>query len=633
MKLSSPIGSDSETTTTTSTTTNITTTTPSTMQSNFSQSTLTTTTTATTPITPGSPEWKWQWGDLPQRKGDDWDKRPIDGEGAVMSEPVKSDSIASENIKSPTGENIESIESTATTDNTTTLTEPTTTTLTETPTTEPTTTTDTITTEPTTTTESKSVKDYRTLRDALRADKSRVSCKCWRGGRLVELDELFRNESSEDLEFEFKIGGEDRSVWMKGWRGSAVILSMACFNGELPEESIVFKGENEFEEALNLNGSLEQPQDDSTLEQDNVQILPLEREAVQSIPLEQSQSSTSNLTDIQSAPSTEYLSAQSTTTIATSNTTTTTTTNSKQSSSWKSWWSRSSTVTEKEKSTEKSTDKSTEKSIEKSTDKSTEKSVLESPSPSPSPSSPSISSNSSDLRKGSVSVALTSPEVPHVIHRTASPSPSISSLDSTSTTTNSSNVQYIKSLRLPSHLLKSLNLRPGVNTISYTVNTKLQGTATCHSRIFLWRSDARIVISDIDGTITKSDALGHLFTMVGKDWTHVGVASLYSKIAANGYEFLYLTSRAIGQAASTRGYLKGVEQDRFQLPDGPIIMSPDRLFTALHREVIQRRPDEFKIACLRDIQRLFIADEESVSQLGSGVVSSSEDEGRTNKGG
>jgi phosphatidate phosphatase LPIN len=140
-----------------------------------------------------------------------------------------------------------------------------------------------------------------------------------------------------------------------------------------------------------------------------------------------------------------------------------------------------------------------------------------------------------------------------------------------------------------------------------------------------------VVISDIDGTITKSDALGHLFTMVGKDWTHVGVASLYSKIAKNGYEFLYLTSRAIGQAASTRGYLKGVEQDRFQLPDGPVIMSPDRLFTALHREVIQRRPDEFKIACLRDIQRLFVDDEESVDCMGSGVISSSEDEGGTFK--
>lgn len=242
-----------------------------------------------------------------------------------------------------------------------------------------------------------------------------------------------------------------------------------------------------------------------------------------------------------------------------------------------------------------------------------------------SPSKTTIVQIPSNLSAGSV-MTLSSPTSSLTSTTTSSTTPSTAAIKRSTNPAFNKNQQYIKSLRLPSHLLKRLNLKPGVNTISYTVNTRLQGTATCQSRIFLWRSDARVVISDIDGTITKSDALGHLFTMVGKDWTHVGVAQLYSKIAANGYEFLYLTSRAIGQAASTRGYLKGVEQDRLQLPDGPVIMSPDRLFTALHREVIQRRPDEFKIACLRDIQKLFVADDEEVSMMGSGVISSSEDE-------
>lgn len=34
-------------------------------------------------------------------------------------------------------------------------------------------------------------------------------------------------------------------------------------------------------------------------------------------------------------------------------------------------------------------------------------------------------------------------------------------------------------------------------------------------------------------------------------------------------------------------------------------MSPDRLFSALKREVIDRRPQEFKIAVLKDIKSLF----------------------------
>ena len=93
--------------------------------------------------------------------------------------------------------------------------------------------------------------------------------------------------------------------------------------------------------------------------------------------------------------------------------------------------------------------------------------------------------------------------------------------------------------------------------------------------------------------------------MIGRDWTHLGVAKLYTDIARNGYKMMYLTSRAIGQADTTREYLKGIKQNGFQLPDGPVIMSPDRLMTSLHREVVLRKPEVFKMACLRDIKRLF----------------------------
>lgn len=73
--------------------------------------------------------------------------------------------------------------------------------------------------------------------------------------------------------------------------------------------------------------------------------------------------------------------------------------------------------------------------------------------------------------------------------------------------------------------------------------------------------------------------------MIGRDWTHVGVAKLYTDIVKNGYKIMYLTSRAIGQADATRDYLKGIKQNNYQLPEGPVIMSPDRLLTSLHRYV------------------------------------------------
>lgn len=162
------------------------------------------------------------------------------------------------------------------------------------------------------------------------------------------------------------------------------------------------------------------------------------------------------------------------------------------------------------------------------------------------------------------------------------------------------NRNYAKTLRLTSEQLKAMNLKSGGNPMSFSVNR-----ATCSATLWYWKHDVPIVISDIDGTITKSDVLGHVLTSIGRDWTHQGVAKLYTEISANGYNFLYLTSRSVGQADTTRGYIDGVVQDGYKLPKGPIILSPDRTIAALRREVYLRKPEIFKMACLRDIMALF----------------------------
>ncbi|SLM37939.1 Lipin, N-terminal [Lasallia pustulata] len=162
------------------------------------------------------------------------------------------------------------------------------------------------------------------------------------------------------------------------------------------------------------------------------------------------------------------------------------------------------------------------------------------------------------------------------------------------------NRTYAKTLRLTSDQLKALKLKAGANLMSFTVNR-----ATCQAYMYYWTYDVPIVISDIDGTITKSDALGHVLNMIGRDWTHIGVAKLYTDIVANGYNILYLTSRSVGQADTTRAYLNGVSQEGHKLPRGPVIMSPDRTVAALRREIYLRKPEVFKMACLRDILNLF----------------------------
>ncbi|KAM7326954.1 hypothetical protein ACRRTK_013321 [Alexandromys fortis] len=114
---------------------------------------------------------------------------------------------------------------------------------------------------------------------------------------------------------------------------------------------------------------------------------------------------------------------------------------------------------------------------------------------------------------------------------------------------------YKKSLRLSSEQIRYLNLQEGANDVVFSVTTQYQGTCRCKATIYLWNWDDKVVISDIDGTITKSDALGHILPQLGKDWTHQGITSLYHKI---------------------------------------------------HLEVIEKKPEVFKVACLSDIQQLFL---------------------------
>ncbi|CAM6000679.1 unnamed protein product, partial [Sphagnum balticum] len=62
--------------------------------------------------------------------------------------------------------------------------------------------------------------------------------------------------------------------------------------------------------------------------------------------------------------------------------------------------------------------------------------------------------------------------------------------------------RFKRTLRLSNEQLQMLKLRPGMNEMQFSVTTKFQGTSwsTCHVHLYKW-SD-KIVVSDIDGTIT-----------------------------------------------------------------------------------------------------------------------------------
>lgn len=65
-----------------------------------------------------------------------------------------------------------------------------------------------------------------------------------------------------------------------------------------------------------------------------------------------------------------------------------------------------------------------------------------------------------------------------------------------------------------------LDHRDEISRITFIANGEM-----IHGKIFCWNYDCKIVVSDVDGTITKSDVWGILYTRMGRDYTHEGTIS------------------------------------------------------------------------------------------------------------
>ena len=85
----------------------------------------------------------------------------------------------------------------------------------------------------------------------------------------------------------------------------------------------------------------------------------------------------------------------------------------------------------------------------------------------------------------------------------------------------------IKTLMPSSDQLATMDLQPGENLITFTVSSRLQGEQKVSGKIFLWDYRSKVVISDVDGTITRSDVMGHVMPRFGNDWSHAGICNLF----------------------------------------------------------------------------------------------------------
>ena len=126
--------------------------------------------------------------------------------------------------------------------------------------------------------------------------------------------------------------------------------------------------------------------------------------------------------------------------------------------------------------------------------------------------------------------------------------------------------------------------------------------------IYLFPQDSRLILTDIDGMITKSNVAGFIRGYVGFDVHHDGVNEFCDKVADNGYKVIYLTVRPITLDLQTRKYLfktltTSDDGNGFDLPESPLFLIPaaisDTAFSAAEKGAAA------KTATLKNIMELF----------------------------
>jgi len=151
-----------------------------------------------------------------------------------------------------------------------------------------------------------------------------------------------------------------------------------------------------------------------------------------------------------------------------------------------------------------------------------------------------------------------------------------------------------------------LLLRPGHNDARF----ELPGAETLHCSIFLWSNSTRLVVTDIEGSVTQGKVTGRTFgsflgATVVREHVNPAAVEFFHGVREQGYEVLYVSHSGIPAGVSSRDYLLKVLACPASkvgcLPLGPVVHNPESLIQAVH----VLGGDLFKQAALRGVRRLF----------------------------
>ena len=154
-----------------------------------------------------------------------------------------------------------------------------------------------------------------------------------------------------------------------------------------------------------------------------------------------------------------------------------------------------------------------------------------------------------------------------------------------------------------SRFYKTGKLKKGVNHGKFHI----KGLDPIPFKVFLYNSTDRLVFTDVDGTITGSDAGGHAAYGLNTVYNHAGVEKFFRALDEKGYKIVYLTARSIDMINCTKSYLFEMSK----LPQGPLLCSEEQLVTSFYTEMMgkigSKSLPEMKKRIVLSVVRNFVA--------------------------
>lgn len=85
--------------------------------------------------------------------------------------------------------------------------------------------------------------------------------------------------------------------------------------------------------------------------------------------------------------------------------------------------------------------------------------------------------------------------------------------------------------------------------------------------------------------------LGIILPAIGINWHYHDLLSIFTKVAARGYNLVYLTARTFSDYSGTRKYIEELGQKDHRLPRGPILMYPKSFINVLRTDLVTKTAD------------------------------------------